>query len=71
VYASWNGATGVVSWQLLSGPNAAHLSPTSVTPKSGFETVIPAPAAAMYEVRALSGSQTVLGTSGAVAPTSG
>ena len=67
VYASWNGATGVAAWQLLSGPSAAHLSAVSVTPRSGFETVIPAPAAAMYQVRALSASQSVLGTSAAVA----
>jgi hypothetical protein len=67
VYASWNGATGVATWQLLSGPNAAHLSPVSVTPRSGFETVIPAAPAAMYEVRALSASQAVLGTSSVIA----
>jgi hypothetical protein len=67
VYASWNGATDVAFWQLLTGPNAAHLSAVSVTPRSGFETVIPAPAAAMYEVRALSAFQSVLGTSSVIA----
>jgi Arylsulfotransferase (ASST) len=68
VYASWNGATEVASWQLLTGTTAAHLSPVSTTPKTGFETVIPAPAAAFYEVRALSPSGSVLGTSAPVAP---
>jgi hypothetical protein len=71
VYASWNGATDVASWQLLSGASAGHLSVTSSTPRSGFETVIPAPSAAFYEARALSASGSVLGTSGVVAPSSG
>ncbi len=68
VYASWNGATDVASWQLLSGASAAHLRAVSMTPKSGFETVIPAPPAAFYAVRAISASGGVLGTSSAVAP---
>ena len=68
-YASWNGATTVASWQLLTGPTAAQLSPASTTPRSGFETAIPATAAAFYAVRALSASGRVLGTSKAVAPT--
>jgi len=68
VYASWNGATGVASWQLLAGADAGHLSPTgATTPRSGFETTIPAPAAAYYEVRALSASGKVLASSKAVA----
>ena len=71
VYASWNGATGVASWQLLTGASSAHLSVSSVTPKSGFQTTIPAPAAALYQVRALSASGSVLGTSGAVAASAG
>jgi Arylsulfotransferase (ASST) len=68
VYASWNGATDIASWQLLAGPDANHLSPTgATTPRSGFETTIPAPAAAYYEVRALSASGKVLASSKAVA----
>ena len=43
VYASWNGATTVASWQLLTGSSASHMTPVSTTPKSGFETTIPAP----------------------------
>lgn len=69
VYASWNGATTVVSWQLLTGSSAAHLSAVSTTPRTGFETAIPAPAAPFYAVRALSASGRVLATSSAVAPT--
>ena len=71
VYASWNGATTVVSWQLLIGPSAAHLTAVSTTPKRGFETTIPAPSAPFFQVRALSASGRVLGTSKAVQPTSG
>src|ERR1035437_7486347 len=71
VYASWNGATTVASWQLLTGTSATQLTAVSTTPRAGFETTIPAPAAAFYEVRALSASGRVLGTSKAAAPTSG
>jgi hypothetical protein len=71
VYASWNGATDVASWQLLIGASSAHMSVSSVTPKSGFQTTIPAPAAALYQVRALSSSGSVLATSAAVAASAG
>jgi hypothetical protein len=60
VYASWNGATVAGSWQLLTGSDRSHMTPVSTTPWLGFETAIPAPAAAFYEVRALSASGTVL-----------
>jgi hypothetical protein len=71
VYASWNGATTVASWQLLTGSSASNLAPVSTTPKSGFETTIPASAAPFFQVRALSASGKVLGTSKAVQPTTG
>ncbi len=71
VYASWNGATTVASWQLLTGPSASQLSPVSTTPKGGFETAVQAPAAPFVQVRALSATGRVLGTSKAVQPTSG
>jgi Arylsulfotransferase (ASST) len=71
VYASWNGATRVASWQLLTGSSTGHLAAVSTTPKTGFETVIPAPAAAVFQVRALSAAGKVLGTSHAVRPTRG
>jgi hypothetical protein len=70
VYASWNGATTVAAWQLLAGASADHLAPTgATTPKTGFETTIPAESAAYYAVRALSASGAVLATSKAVAAT--
>ncbi len=68
VYASWNGATAVATWQLLSGPDSGHLAVTSTAPKGGFETVIPTTAAAFVQVRALSVSGRVLGTSRAIRP---
>jgi hypothetical protein len=68
VYASWNGATAVASWQLLAGASSAGLAPVSSAPRSGFETVIPAPVARFYEVKALDASGRVLGSSRVVSP---
>jgi Arylsulfotransferase (ASST) len=68
VYASWNGATTVASWQLLTGSSPSHMTAVSTTPRSGFETAIQAPSAAYYEVRALSASGHSLATSKAVTP---
>jgi hypothetical protein len=70
VYASWNGATKVSSWQLLTGSSPSHMSAVSTTPCSGFETTVPAPAAAYVQVRALSASGKVLGTSKTAQPAS-
>jgi hypothetical protein len=62
IYATWNGATTVYSWQLLTGTSAANATVQSNTPKTSFETPIPAPLAPFYEVRALSASGRVLAT---------
>jgi hypothetical protein len=70
VYASWNGATTVTAWQLLTGSSQSDLEAVSTTPKSGFETTIPSPAAAYVQVRALSASGKVLASSKAVQPSS-
>jgi outer membrane protein assembly factor BamB len=71
VYASWNGATTVASWQLLTGSSATHLSAVSTTPKAGFETVLTAAPAAFVQVRALGASGTPLASSKTLQPTSG
>jgi hypothetical protein len=71
VYASWNGATTVTAWQLLTGSSARRMTAVSTTPRTGFETTIPAPAAAFVQVRALSASGKALATSKAVRPVSG
>ncbi|HEV7163656.1 MAG TPA: arylsulfotransferase family protein [Solirubrobacteraceae bacterium] len=70
-YASWNGATTVVSWQLLSGSSTAKLTPAATVARRGFETAIAVPAAPLVEVRALSASGKVIGTSKALAPSAG
>jgi hypothetical protein len=69
IYASWNGATTVSFWQVLSGSNASHLKPVAKKPKSGFETTIAVPPANFFQVRALSASGKVLATSRVVRPT--
>jgi hypothetical protein len=65
VYASWNGATEVASWQVLAGADAQHLALAGGGSRSGFETAmhLKGPAAGAYEVRALDSNGGVLGTS--------
>jgi hypothetical protein len=64
VYASYNGATNVASWEVLAGPTSSALTPVETVPRSGFETSIPLAAAQPYvAVRALDGGGQVLGTS--------
>ncbi|HTW99867.1 MAG TPA: arylsulfotransferase family protein, partial [Acidimicrobiales bacterium] len=40
VYVSWNGATEVASWQVLSGPSASKLTGIATVPSAGFQTTI-------------------------------
>jgi EmrB/QacA subfamily drug resistance transporter len=78
VYASWNGATQVVSWRVLARSSssppgaqaggshtpAGRFSVMASAPKSGFETAIPvARAYPSYEVQALAAGGRVIGTS--------
>jgi hypothetical protein len=64
VYASWNGATQVASWQVLAGPSSSQLAPVATGARAGFETKLVTPAAAPYvAVQALDASGAVLGTS--------
>src|SRR5579875_82729 len=73
VYASWNGATQVAAWRVLTGPSrtAMQSQPVAQAPWSGFETTITVkPALAYVEVQALDSAGRVLGTSAAV-PSSG
>jgi len=54
LYASWNGATEVRSWQLLGGLDKKKLRPLLTVPKTGFEAAIPLPTNAPWvAVRAL------------------
>lgn len=64
LYASWNGATEVTNWLVLTGASAGALAPFAVAPRSGFETEIPvAPAPGYAAVIALDGFNHPLGTS--------
>jgi hypothetical protein len=69
VYASWNGATKVASWQVLSSSTSTgSFDPVGPpVPWSGFETQVQEPSANYFEVEALDSSGSVLGTSAAVA----
>jgi hypothetical protein len=66
VGGSWNGATNVVSWQLLQGSSPSTLAPAGTpVPSQGFETAFAAEASQgpYYEVEALGKAGEVLGTS--------
>jgi hypothetical protein len=40
VYASWNGATEVATWQVWAGPSPDRLEAAAASPRNGFETAI-------------------------------
>lgn len=48
VFASWNGATDVASWQVLAGQTPGSLSDVGSAPRSGFETAISVDSAGPY-----------------------
>jgi len=67
VYASWNGATNVVGWQVLGGAGASSLQPIASEKRSGFETAISVNSQpGMAAVQALDALGAVLGTSKAI-----
>ncbi len=71
VYASWNGATEVATWQVLAGPSPDQLEPVGATPREGFETVVLVHTTEPYvAVQARDHSGRVLGTSRALEPRS-
>jgi EmrB/QacA subfamily drug resistance transporter len=64
VYASWNGATQVVSWRVLAAASSSRLTTVATSTKSGFETAIAVPAGdRSFEVQALDAGGHVIGTS--------
>jgi Arylsulfotransferase (ASST) len=64
VYVSWNGATEIASWRVLSGDSASSLTPGASHAKQGFETAIKTGDARRYvAVQALDAHGLVLGTS--------
>jgi hypothetical protein len=67
VYASWNGATEVASWQLLQGPSASALESGPRVPRTGFETMLtPASPARSAAVVALDGTGAQVGRSATI-----
>jgi EmrB/QacA subfamily drug resistance transporter len=70
VYASWNGATQLVSWRVLAGTGAGPLRTVATHVRSGFETAIavpPGPAYTTFKVQALDAGGRAIGTSPAFA----
>ena len=67
VSASWNGATEVASWRVLSGASKDSLTAVTTAPKDGFETTATIDGAAWVQVVALDAQGTVLGSSAVVA----
>jgi hypothetical protein len=69
IYASWNGATEVESWEVLAGPHPDRLDPLGSVPRDGFETAISARTQEPHvAVRARGSSGHLLGTSRPVTP---
>jgi EmrB/QacA subfamily drug resistance transporter len=64
VYASWNGATRVVSWRVLGAGAGGQLTAVARAARSGFETTIQlARAYPSYEIEALDSRGAVIGSS--------
>jgi hypothetical protein len=69
VYASWNGATEVATWEVLAGSSPSHLKSLDSMPRNGFETALLAHTAEPYvAVRAIHSSGRILGTSKSIEP---
>jgi len=67
VYASWNGSTETVSWQILAGKRSTNLVPVASGLKTGFETPISVSNnGPFFQVQALNSSGEVLGVSNIV-----
>jgi Arylsulfotransferase (ASST) len=63
IYASWNGATEVNTWQVLAGSAPDQLELLAIAPRQGFETVIKVRTTESYVgLNATNGSGKVLGT---------
>jgi hypothetical protein len=64
LHASWNGATEVAAWEVISGPRPNRLEPLGSVPRDGFETAMVAQTTDPYvAVRARDSSGRILGTS--------
>jgi hypothetical protein len=63
VYASWNGATDVSSWEVFGGTTATTLRRIASSRRTGFETTISTRRYAYVAVQALDGAKHLLGQS--------
>jgi hypothetical protein len=64
LYASWNGATDVESWEVLAGPRPGRLESIGAVSRDGFETAMLVQSShSCFAVRAKEHSGRVLGTS--------
>jgi hypothetical protein len=67
VYASWNGATEVSTWEVLAGPRPGRLESLGQVPRDGFETAMVVQTSDPYvAARAKDRSGRVLGASAPV-----
>jgi hypothetical protein len=66
VYASWNGATAVAGWRVLTGRTATALRPARAVRKQGFETAIKVGLRRYFAVQALDARGRVIGVSRAM-----
>jgi hypothetical protein len=60
---SWNGATEVAGWRLLTGATPGALRVQATVPRSGFQTSLPAPAGSYAVAQALDAAGQVIGSS--------
>ena len=63
VHASWNGATTVHRWRVLTGTSPDTLASVKTAHRSGFETSMLVDAATVVAVQALDATGAVLATS--------
>jgi hypothetical protein len=66
-HMSWNGATDVARWEILSGKSADRLRSVGSSPSAGLETMIPVQLAGSWVVaRAMDSAGASLADSGPV-----
>jgi hypothetical protein len=69
LHISWNGATEVDTWQVLTGGGPDKLEPAGAAPRKGFETAVTLNTNEPYvAVRAKDSSGRILGSSEAIKP---
>lgn len=67
VFMSWNGATGVSSWRVATGPTPTSLETVAAVARDGFETGMTIASAPYVRVQAVDASGAVLASSAVIA----